>query len=73
MDPWCGTSTLRNSFTDLFDIAVNKLEAVAEVWDHGVGNGHGSWNLRFERAFIYWELDLVVNLLKSFVERKGHY
>ena len=29
-----------------------------------MGNGHGSWNLRFERAFNDWELDLVVNLLR---------
>ena len=63
-DHWCGTLILRNSFLDLFGIAVNKVETVVEVWDRGVGNGHGSWNLRFERAFNDWEVVLVVNLLR---------
>ena len=40
------------------------METRAEVWDQVVGNGHGSWNLRFERAFNDWEVVLVVNLLR---------
>ena len=63
-DHWCGTSTLRDSFPDLFGIVVNKVETWAEVWDQGVGIGHGSWNLRFERAFNDREVVLVVNLLR---------
>ena len=39
-----------------------------------MGNGDGSWDQRFERAFNDWEFDLAVNQrFKSFVERKGHY
>ena len=63
-DHWCGTSTLKNSFLDLFGIAVNMVETMAEVWDNGVGNGHRSWNLRFERAFNDREVDFVVSLLR---------
>lgn len=32
-DPWCGTSTLKFSFIALYELAVNKNEIVADVWD----------------------------------------
>ena len=41
---------------------------MSEVWDQL--NGHGSWNLRFARAFNDWELDMVVNLLKTIQKEK---
>ena len=41
---------------------------MSEVWDQL--NGHGSWNLRFARAFDDWELDMVVNLLKTIRKKR---
>ena len=61
-DPWCGIAILSDPFPSLFEVGVNKMVIVAEVWDQGVGNG--SWNPRFVRAFNDWEVDLVVNLLR---------
>ena len=61
LDLWCGSTTLSMSFSDHFEMAVNKNETVAEVWDHSVGNR--SWKLNFLRAFNDWELDQVANLL----------
>ena len=49
MDSWCGTTPLRHSFPILFDLAVNKLETVADVWDQTVGND--SWKLYLSRDF----------------------
>ena len=42
-DHWCGPSTLYISFPSLFDLVVNKLETVVEVWDSS--DGSGSWKL----------------------------
>ena len=65
MDHWCGSSSLNLSFPTLFDIAVNKLDIMADVWDQTIGNG--SRKLNFVRA-----LDLVVNLLNVRQKKKGH-
>ena len=62
MDP-CGTVLLRHSFAILFDLAVNKFETVADVWDQTVRNGN--WILNLSRDFHDWEVDLVVALLNS--------
>ena len=32
-DPWCGFAVLSVSFPSLYEIAVNKMATVAEVWD----------------------------------------
>ena len=63
LDYWCGNAPLRNSFSILFDLAVNKLEIVADVWDQIVRNG--SWKLNLSKDFNDWEVDLVVALLNS--------
>ena len=63
LDLWCGTNPLRYSFPTLFDLAINKFETVADVWDQSVGNG--SWNLNLTRDFNDWEVDLVGCLLNS--------
>ena len=38
-DPWCGSSILNLTFPNLFEVAVNKHETVAQVWDKEVENG----------------------------------
>ena len=61
-DPWCGSAVWSDSFPSFFEVAVNKMSTVAEMWDQGTSNG--SWNPRFVRTFNDWEVDLVVNLLR---------
>ena len=63
LDRWCGTAPLRHSFPILFDLAVNKFETVADVWDQTVGNGN--WKLNLYRDFNDWKVVLVVALLNS--------
>lgn len=46
-----GTAPLILSFPELFEVAVNRLKTVAEVWDQSTGNGSWSLNLR-ERSTI---------------------
>ena len=45
LDLWCGTAPLRHSFPIIFDLAVNKFETVADVWDQTVGNDNWKLNL----------------------------
>ena len=40
---------LRQSFPILFDLAVNKFETLADVWDQTMGNG--SWKPNLHRDF----------------------
>ena len=53
MDHWYDPLAFNQSFSVLFEVVVNKLETVAEVWDLTVGNE--SWNLKFVRDFNDWE------------------
>lgn len=64
---WCGNSTLKFSFTSLYDLAVNKIETVAEAWIQTVGNG--SWELKFMRPCNNWEVYLVV-LIPSVIQKE---
>ena len=59
---------LRHSFPILFDLAINKFEIVADVWDQTVGNDN--WKLNPYRDFNDWEVTLVVALLNS-LQKKG--
>ena len=54
-DLWCGNTTLSLSFLALLEVAANKSEIVAEVWDLSMGNE--SWKFNFLRAFNDWEMD----------------
>lgn len=39
MDPRCGSSVVKHSSTNLYELAVNKNEIVAKIWDQIVGSG----------------------------------
>ena len=71
LDLWCGTTPLRRSYPTLFDLVVNKVETVADVWDQTMGNG--SYKLNLYRDFNDWEIVLAVDLLNSLQkERVSH-
>lgn len=55
-------------FTNHFELATNKQEILAEMWDQV--NGQGSRNLKFVRAFSDWDLDMVLNLLHALQNEK---
>ena len=44
-DYWCGPSTLNHSYPTLFEVVINKLETMAEAWDHAIGSS--GWKLNF--------------------------
>ena len=46
---------LKEAFPDLFSIASSKDTWVVDIWDSG------SWNPRFFRQLIDWELEEVAN------------
>ena len=49
---------LKEAFPDLFSIASSKDTWVVDIWDSG------SWNPRFFRQLIDWELEEVDNFFK---------
>lgn len=63
IDHWSDSSALYHSSPTIFELATNKQEILAKVWDQV--NGQGSRNIKFVRAFSDWELDMVVNLLHA--------
>ena len=50
-DKWCGDSSLRELFPELFSIGTSKDAWVSEIWEDGV------WSPRFTRWFHDWELE----------------
>uniref|UniRef100_A0A2N9FMZ6 Uncharacterized protein n=1 Tax=Fagus sylvatica TaxID=28930 RepID=A0A2N9FMZ6_FAGSY len=62
LDTWCGSSSLKEGYPDLFRIARDK-EAL--VVDHMCfENGVVSWVLNFTRSAQDWELDSIASFLK---------
>ena len=50
-DKWCGDSSLRELFPELFSIGTSKDAWVSEIWEDG------AWSPRFTRWFHDWELE----------------
>ena len=56
-DRWCGDVALRERFSKLFDLALNKSITVKDMFLHGWGEGGGGWQWR-GRLWV-WEEDLL--------------
>ena len=52
-DKWCGDSSLRESFLELYSIAFSKDAWVSDLWEDG------GWSPRFTRQLHDWELEKV--------------
>ena len=50
---WCGYSSLRESFPELYSIASSKGAWVSDLWEDG------GWSSRFTRQLHDWELEEV--------------
>ncbi|KAJ9697654.1 hypothetical protein PVL29_006993 [Vitis rotundifolia] len=67
-DQWCGSHVLSRRFPLLYALAVQRNATVGEMWDQNLGQG--GWNLRFQRDFNDWELDMVGRLLDVLREQR---
>jgi hypothetical protein len=64
---WCGSSSLKEAFPGLYNLACNKEASIAD--NHDLLSGSHQWNVSFLRSLNDWEVeDLVVfySLLYSF-------
>jgi hypothetical protein len=60
-DVWCGDSTLKGAFPDLFSIAADKEAAVADYLM--IRNGNIHWEVTFERNLQDWEIESLTSFL----------
>ena len=58
---WCGESTLKGDFPDLFSIAANKEADVADYLM--IRNGNIHWEVTFEQNLQDWEMESLTSFL----------
>jgi len=56
-DPWIDGMVLKNSFSRLFDLAINKMTTVTEMYSLGWGEDGEAWKWR--RRLLAWEEEKV--------------
>uniref|UniRef100_M1AL70 Reverse transcriptase zinc-binding domain-containing protein n=1 Tax=Solanum tuberosum TaxID=4113 RepID=M1AL70_SOLTU len=64
-DKWIGTRSLQELFPDLFDLAQDQHNTVAEMWTQQ------GWDMRFRRGMNDWEIPRVVELFKQLESFQG--
>jgi hypothetical protein len=58
---WCGESTLKGAFPNLFSIAADKEAAVADYLM--IRNGNIHWEVTFEQNLQDWEMESLTSFL----------
>ena len=58
-DIWCGDTSLKNAFPELFNIATNKDVSIADNRD--CLNGSVQWNVTFIRRVHDWEVEVLAS------------
>jgi len=72
-DPWIDELVLKNSFSHLFDLAINKIATVAEMYSFGWGVEGDAWQWR--RRLLAWEEEKVrecCDILSNIVLQPTH-
>lgn len=60
-DRWLRESTLKEDFTDIFNLSLNQDATLVDAWNEDLG----TWNLSIRRGIFDWEMQAWIGLTEK--------